>query len=315
MKCPQCGHMQQRKQGFVCSKCGYNYHFDPKGADNPLKLSDGQFKALIRHATANGTRFVTEDELYAVACRRLLAPSGSLSGLLYGLGWVAVLCWMVLSSYGALLIGFALLALGFSVSWLPRHLSRGDWDQAVYQWRMSGREIDNLITEPSLDQPPPEWTEPDIYDYGFERLLICDDRLTVDWLVKNGMHTQERALILSERGYPSYLVPLAQRALEAQPNLPVFLLHAYESEETSPMEVRVKHQRWWPKGCAHSMIDMGLNDEDVKKLGLPKEVGAQASIAAHALPMGVFLGLMPLAFSDGLTLAAASQRKPVESYG
>ena len=314
MKCPKCNHDQRRKAGLECHNCGYRFHFDPKAGG--LQMTDGRFLAIVRHATAKGTRYVTEDELYAVACRRrgILRPEAG-GIMLLAIGVFVFIAAAVNSVLLGAIAGLTMVFVGGLKLSRPLQLSRAVWDGALEGWQASGRRIENLITTTSLHTPPPEWSEPDIYDYGFERLLICDERLTVDWLVKNGVHTDSRALIVSEDGYPSYLIPLAQRALKTQPELKVFLLHAYQPS-SAPMTDRVRAQAWWPKDASHPFIDLGLSESDVRQLRLPTEVTQSIpSVPVHAVPLGILGGTMALALADGVMLADAFQRRPVESYG
>ena len=140
---------------------------------------------------------------------------------------------------------------------------------------------EKLITEPRLQTPPPEWQEPDIYDYGAERVLIVEHDLMVDLLVLNGFHAQEKALVLSKNGYPEYLVPRIQEALRASPDLPVFYLHDAAPFEASPVESLTRSLPWLE---GRQVIDLGLTMDDAKSLP-----------ALKALPAGEWQGVIPAA--------------------
>ena len=121
-----------------------------------------------------------------------------------------------------------------------------------------------LLLQPSLYTPPPQWEESDIYDYGVERLLLVEHDLLVDLLVQNGFHAQERTLVLSENGYPSYLLPVARRFLEENSQLPVYFLHD-ATEHGAQMAARLAPEEVLPL-AGHPILDLGLFPEDVKRM-------------------------------------------------
>ncbi|MEM0969259.1 MAG: hypothetical protein AAGJ31_07925, partial [Verrucomicrobiota bacterium] len=153
--------------------------------------------------------------------------------------------------------------------------------------------------------PPPEWQEPDIYDYGFERLVICEDPLTVDWLVKNGLHTSENALVICEDGYPEYLLPRAQQALNEASTLPVFLFHGSDTSGTE-METRLRQGGSFPL-ARHPVTDLGIDRATVHQLRLPRELRPEnITITPHGLPYVPLMALLPYAFLHQAPLVHAS---------
>ena len=54
--------------------------------------------------------------------------------------------------------------------------------------------IEKMIETPRLGTPPPEFEEPDLYDYGVERILVVQHDLLVDLFVLNGLHAEQRML-------------------------------------------------------------------------------------------------------------------------
>jgi len=76
-----------------------------------------------------------------------------------------------------------------------------------------------MLVKAALHQPPPDFTEPDIYDYGVESILVVDRDILVDVFVKNGFHAQQHVLVISINRYPAYLLAEARKALDANPRL------------------------------------------------------------------------------------------------
>lgn len=63
--------------------------------------------------------------------------------------------------------------------------------QLVARWQAAGKPLDRLLVFPGLEAPLPGAPEPDIFDYGAEVVLIVDDDLAVDLLVRNGFGEHE----------------------------------------------------------------------------------------------------------------------------
>ena len=96
-------------------------------------------------------------------------------------------------------------------------------------------------------------------------MLIVDRELTVDLLVKNGFHAEQRALVIAESGYPEYLLPVAEKVLRENTDLPVFLLHDAGSVGEA-MEGRLKSPGFVLPIAGHPLIDLGLSRADARKL-------------------------------------------------
>lgn len=306
---------------MTCAKCKREFILDPKkwivGTNG---ITDAKFLGVLKRATANHTRYVTENELYSIARQRLKpTPGGFIGtfvGLLLGMAILSFMGWVVLSLIGVEVENlsgpwFAIpLAIFLFVSILVlrnvgKGLTREKWDKVVQTWQ-TREEFPNLLTTPALHQPPPEWSEPDVYDYGAERLLICERDLIVDWLVQNKFHLMERTLIVAESGYPQYLVPRAQSLLQSNSELPVFLLHDATPEGQS-MESRIRNSPHFPVD-GHPVTDLGVNADDVEKLRLPVRMRDQErGLRVDDLPYSFLTGIAAIGLADQLTLAAAMQ--------
>ena len=277
MKCPECAHNHQRgKHGTTCTNCKYKFVFDPKDSET-FGITDGKFLALIRQVSRNDTYWFTREQLYAHACRKsfwgrfyfgcavaagvvLLFVAGNLY-LEFVAG--AQRFWWAFAAFAAcsaIVVIPWLIALGHSL--VPPEPER--MLKLLRHWYRADRTIDKLLTEPTLHDPPPEAEEPDIYDYGVERLLIVERDILVDLFVRNELHAQERMLVIAESGYPEYLLPVAQRLLAENPELPVFLLHD-ATTAAPPMEERILDAGKLPIG-GHKIVDLGLFPETVRRM-------------------------------------------------
>ncbi len=270
MKCPKCDYNHKAKLGMKCHGCGYQFTFNPKEFST-TGLTDGKFVAYMRAASQNGTAWFTENQLYSEFCRRM-NPWRTV-WISVGLGWllfgIVMLVFRFVAGAGTvrsiafvfLVLGAIFLAIG---SRSQPVCSPERFQKLLQQWNNDGKPIVKLITEPSLHEPPPEWSEPDIYDYGVERILIVERDILVDLLVKNGVHAEQRMLVLAESGYPKYLLPVAQRLLTEQPQVPIFLLHDATTHGVA-MNDRIAGNKMLPL-AGHTITDLGMFPTDFQKL-------------------------------------------------
>jgi hypothetical protein len=309
MKCPECSNTQRRREGMKCTRCGYEHVFDPK-TDG---IADIKFKGLLKAASANDTQYFTFNQLYARYCRgregfiqaafvSLLTSAGKL-----GVGMLAVGVTVGIIGYGsesapAIALGVLVAIAGGVAFVVGRHreqvsparrvaASREKLKGWVEKWKRANRPIPRLLETPSLDRAPAPYREGDIYDYGVEKLLIVQHDLLVDLLVKNDFHADQRALVLSERGYPSYLVSHAARLLKERPDLPVILLH-----DATPVGVgmrdRLRQSHAFDLGN-RKLIDAGIFPADVKKikaLGPTVPEASEFAVPVDLISFGVLAG-------------------------
>lgn len=223
MKCPKCQRNHRRKREGMRCTCGYSFRLDPQ-----VTMPDSRFLALLKKASAGDTQRYTVRNLIAVHRSQLLQEaSKNRKGCLGCSGVLALGSLLVAASGepGALVVTLVGV-LGSGVALLNKPPdAEAQVLSAVEAWRKAGGELPGMLEEPSLHTPPPEAPEPDVFDYGVERVLVVDRDLLVDLFVLNGFHAQERALVISAGGYPQYLVPRLAQVLEQNPETPVYLLH------------------------------------------------------------------------------------------
>jgi hypothetical protein len=291
---------------MACSSCGYRFVLDPK-VDG---LADRKFLAAVRRASANDTYHYTKEQLYAAHARGQ-SRSPKIPAIVGGICAAAgLLVWFANSALGALALvagAVAIICLIMAVARaLRRPPNRREWDGIVAKWQTSKRRdaLAKMITEPRLGTPPPEWQEPDIYDYGVERILIVERDLLVDLFVLNGLHAEHRALVLSETGYPDYLVPRARHCLEENDQLPVLLLHDATRHGVA-MEQRLRGSSLLPL-AERPIKDLGLFPDDVRKLAQLRPVGGGSrglGVPADALLYGALVAGLSDCFAQDVALA------------
>lgn len=311
MKCPECSYNVKGKYvtyGTKCPSPSCNYTYVFSKTDKP-DMTDGRFHAMLRKASGNGTRWFTFDELWATYSRMAYdkVPGPIMMSILVGIfgGMFLVLPVIGFATEGTPWAFLLLIPIAILFIWLirlPRKRfkppTREAFQAHITKWENAGRKIENYIREPMLHQPPPNWTEADIYDYGVERILIVERDILVDWFVLNGWHTQNRTLVFAESGYPHYITERAQAMLQAQPDLPVLLLHD-STESGGQMEQRILHYGNPVNVTGHPITDLGIHTDDVASLKRLKYLAPHKS--GHVLPADA-LGFKTLA--PGLATAA-----------
>ena len=310
MKCPECGYNQKVKHGLTCGRCNYTFCFNPKTSG----MTDRKFSVCIRSASQGGTQWFTENQLYAALCRRISGPqwrlafAGLFVGLLLGIylapSIAGVVVYTIVGTIAGAIAGY----------FIRSTVDRFFFDERLKQWKSHGKSIDKLLSEPSLLEPPPEWTEPDIYDYGVEHILIVERDILVDLFVRNGFHAERRMLVLSESGYPSYLVPVARKLIEERSDLPVFLLHDATAHGAA-MEQRIRAGDLLPLRD-HPVTDFGLFPVDFKRLKHTKYfdvANQERSLPVDVLMYPFLVMALGSAFTNGGTFSTLLPQQSVYS--
>ena len=330
MKCPKCAHNQLVKDGLRCGKCGYPFAFNRK-VDG---ITDGKFLALLRTASKDDAHYFTYNQLYAAHCKRAGKYTGDVGcgagclGIVLGLGALnaigmgAYMLWddaadmadaaagwnpgIVLLPAGLLLGVLALFLLVRALSTPPERRPNDQLDEWLERW-LRLRPIEKLVRKPSLAQEPGlPYRERDLHDYGVEKLLIVDDDLLVDLFVKNGLHAEHRALVLSESGYPEYLLPTARRLLEERSDLPIVALHGSTANGVA-MVSRLAHSTIFPLQ-GRQIFDAGLSPMQVPGIRALDPVAPktmQNAVPVDYLPYGSLAAGVGGALATGLLLSTA----------
>ncbi len=304
MKCPKCGHNHPAKQGMKCSSCRYQFTFNPKSWSSP-GITDGKFLSYIRGASANDTVYFTRNHLYSVYCRKQ-RPARGFWIVAAVIAAVMSAAWLLDEDPAYVRGVLALLFCGFMI-WRAfvvraKCVKKKKFFKWIDQWQAKGHLIEKLIEAPTLHQPPPHWKESDIYDYGVEKIVIVERDILVDWMVLNNAHAQQKALVISESGYPSYLMPIAEKLLRENPTLPIHLLHD-ATQNGLQMEARIRQMNLPIAG--HPITDLGMKPDDFKRIRRIRNVhdsdGGELEI--DLLGFGMLAGGMVLCTELGLEIS------------
>lgn len=278
MKCPECLQNHKYSQGMRC-RCTYEFALDPKTDF----YTDGRLLSAVKKASANDTLYFTFPQLTTTMAG--MRPSLKMdaifgfvillvaSGIVIGIpdGWFFGL---VLAIFGG--VGFVKGIRGhgkFDVPQLQRAVKKYQWEKTRFRFL--------LIDDGPLTEPPPDFAETDLYDYGVEGVLIVERPILVDLFVLNGFHAANRMLVVSQCGYPSYIVSQANQILSQQPNVPVYALHDATPAGAS-MVTQLKRSGIFELRD-HRIVDLGLDTAKLSRTPRLQQFAIDGQVAIDHL--------------------------------
>ena len=246
-------------------------------------------------ATSHGTWYVTRRQLYQAWAK----PEGGLGWLtVFAVAAPAALLYLLPPSLPVLvLIGVIVLGL----AWRARRLFVPDedsFDALLADYRRRYSTPNRLLLQPGLHQPPPPSPEGDEHAHGTAGILLVDDDLLVDLLVRNNQHAALGLAIVSISGYPAYVLPPLQASA---PTAKLYVLHG---AGTPYPEMAAAAQRLFPGRAAPPNADLGLGHRSAGWITLPP---LSRSNVRHVDSLGSarLIALLARAISLGVPLRSA----------
>ena len=282
-------------------------------------MTDGLFLALQRKASRNDTFYFTENQLYsALAARPPSRVTQGVAGVLFVVGAVAGVSASVNGEWlAALLVTPIMWLFGwFSLAAAGSVPNRAALEQLVNKWLAAGRDMPRLIRAPALTSPAGPYRENDLFDYGVERIIVVDEDLLVDLLVRNNLHADHRALVISAGGYPRHLRRMAHNLLQQRPDIPVILLHGSgDSAGTMAAEVHASPHL----SHARNIVDAGLFEHQVhasRRLKRAQQKAGSGPLPLDALTLPTLTaGLAGIAAFGITDFAEAAERQTTAGGG
>ena len=289
-------------------------------------MTDGRFAAIIRRASGNDTYYYLPQQLFTQWSRMRAEKSGGTSLVVFLVLVLVCLPFGLMSlkfgqdsmaaPLGVAAVGLILFIVAVLSTLAKKAPNRSDFDGDLNLWNIR-EALPKLLKAPSLHTAPAKPAESDVFNYGAEKILIVDDDLLVDFFVFNNFHAEQRTLVISQSGYPSYLIPMVQKVLREQATVPVFLLHGSASAG------EFMHMSLAEQGLdfsKHAVFDLGWN------LTEAAEVKALKSLHIHKwvedAPIGLLhpkalIGATTVAMSNKVRISnplGASDDEPVASH-
>ncbi|MCI5136142.1 MAG: hypothetical protein D3920_13980 [Candidatus Electrothrix sp. AW2] len=266
MLCPKCKNNHKKSDGTYC-RCGYRFVFRP---DVDSGMTDNKFTLILRKASADGRYYFTLSQLYCFY--RTMKGKINLSSIMAKyilIGFLVVLIFPV--SWQVVFFLIALTAfIHIIILYYREPLTEEEFRTLVNKWLSAKGTSHKMLVKPSLHEPPSAFPERDVYNYnyGVEGILIVQRQIIVDLLVRNGFHTDQRVLIFSVDGYPSYIEEQSKKLLQASPELPIYLLHD-ATEEGMAMRKKIKIP------TSHKVVDLGMSPDQLQNFPTLKPLRLQ----------------------------------------
>ncbi len=260
MKCPKCEFNQKAKAGLTCQNCGYKHVFNPK-ID---RLSDVGVSGLV-NKLATQAPYYTATQVFSAYYQSNTPTNRVVLGVFVAIG-LGITFWLAWGNWAIILIAlFFAGALLYGQLRPLKLLTYHEFQRKLGSWLERGNTAEGLLQVPSLVDAPAPADEPDIYDYGVEGIVIVQEDIYVDLLVRNEFHVENKVLVLSQTGYPHYLVEKTNQLLAERSDLPVFFLHD-ATHEGIAMPERVRNAGVFQLTHAHPQLDLGIFSESFAKL-------------------------------------------------
>ena len=269
MMCIRCGHHSRYKDrpNRVCPACARTFAFEPQQGD---PFTDPAFVNAIDTISGSASlRWGVEHLYWELARRRTKKKRGERLGWLVA-GVVAFIVSVFVSMTRlpyAWIVGIALpLAAGWrlitnysgsAATDLPLEDFNRLWDRWIENHERPATAILRRERKERAADPP------DLHDYSFDRVVICDRGRTVDLLLANNFHFENNCAVLSIAGYPEQVFEPVRAMLKKNPRLEIFALH-----DATPFGCRIAQRLAtdpaWFKGQGR-VIDVGLRPRHVRK--------------------------------------------------
>lgn len=301
MKCFKCdtdNNLKDRQANSGrCKNCRHPFAFDPKVTPG-VDFTDRFFQQTLANISLHDSLYFTPRQFYYFFNQR---RNSKRSDLLKVLGCAAIfvtipLAIILISLGGAFLfLMFSLpmlflLVFGISLLASPalRQRLRGVKPQKltstpgeVEEWYRHWCSINgNVVKQLPLLPPAAKRTSqalqinPEVRNYSFDRVVICDRPEIAQCLIANNFHFEHNCAVLSADGYPHDIFETVMEMLRRNPALSVYALHDASTPGVELAHTLRTDPRWFA-GSGVVIHDLGLLPRQVFNRQLFVENAAQ----------------------------------------
>ncbi len=268
MICIRCDYDSKRRERFqrTCPKCRKSFAFDPNGGDI---LTDLAFQNAINAVSSNGHLRWGVEHLYYEVCRRRPGwrPHGRTLIVVASLVLVFFATYIVsahpYAAYATLFTGVVFII--YAGRWLTSRnqlpVTLKKFNRMWERWQQIHGRPESVLTRRST-RDTPVTSEPDVVEYSFDRVVICDRARTVDLLLANNFHFENNCAVLSIEGYPPHVFETVRTMLRRNPRLEIYALHDATGAGCR-LAHRLAHDADWFEG--REVIDVGLRPHHAKR--------------------------------------------------
>jgi hypothetical protein len=247
MKCINCGHDSRRRDRIDrrCPSCRHPFALDPAECG----VSDLAFQNAVKAITEHGRLAWRPRHLYFEVAR-----------------------WRRRRSFFARLTRRPFIGLRYE-----------EFESMLAQWQGAHGTIPGQLPAQTFAAPPDDDDgAPDVADYAFERVVVCDSRATVDLLLANAFHIEHRCPVFSVDGYPEAAFERALPAFRREPPKVAVVVHDADSAGCTLATRVAADARWFRGNGEVAVVDAGLRPGDARRFrGLFERPDSQSADASQ----------------------------------
>lgn len=164
-----------------------------------------------------------------------------------------------------------------------------DW---LERWQSINGSIDKILPPSSASTQPVE-INPEILNYSFDRVVVCQSAEIAQFLIANNFHFENNCAVLSVTRYPENIFDTVLQMLRQNPELKVYALHNANPRGVTLINRLRTSDNWFANSTA-TIYDLGLLPRQI--LNNPKLFVQQSdSLAREAkeLPLEIKQCLSP----------------------
>ncbi|MBF2028817.1 MAG: hypothetical protein IGS48_19000 [Oscillatoriales cyanobacterium C42_A2020_001] len=135
-------------------------------------------------------------------------------------------------------------------------VSEGQIEGWLRRWQEVNGAIEKLLAPPKGIAEPVA-VEPDVTQYSFDRLVICDRDSIAQLLIANNFHFERNCAIVSINGYPPRIFDTVMDMVRRNPALKVYVLHDCTATGIACVE-QIRTEPNWFQNSPVSIVDVGL---------------------------------------------------------
>ncbi len=252
MKCPNCGSEQKYKDGRQCKSCKRKYALDTKA----LGYGDAYLKFLIDKVSQKGKLHFTFNQFFAVNVNNHIHSRKRKWKIITVV--IAVILNIIFHNFIAFVFSIIGTITIFKFFKTKPLISKQALHKHINQWPEKEKHFRKLITAPTLATAISPNIPEDAFDYGIEKILLVDNPIYVDLIVKNKWHLELKTAVVSTDGYPKGVFEKIKNIAQTQ-DPTIFLLH---DVDTSPDEMTSSF--FDQTEYKNDIIDLGLSWDDFK---------------------------------------------------
>ena len=128
----------------------------------------------------------------------------------------------------------------------------------------------------------PDGIDPELEDYSFDRVVVCNRREIVDLLIANNFHFENSCAVLSLDGYPEAVFEGLRSMLRRNESLSVYALHDASVEGCRLIHDLRRDTRWFHDTSA-TLYELGMTPDQAHVVSGCFEPAYQAP-SGHRLP-------------------------------